>query len=195
MDPMSMLMMRNPQMLQALGIGGGGPPPNPPAMGGMPPGPTPPPNPPAISGMPPPQPVGAGLPPGGPGMNLGHVTMPGPGQGTPPGAMPNPAGGGDAVAGASNAGKPPNQAEPTGESPNQQKPQPALPHFPRNRFGAMLLPPGGQVGGGQQNPNPTQAFNWQQMLGQFLQKRGLGGQPGASGPAFTGQQPGGMPPY
>jgi hypothetical protein len=63
--------------------------------------------------------------------------------------------------------------EPTGENPQRPQPQNALPHFPRNRFGAMLLPKGGEVG--QQMAPPagsTGAFDYNKLLGAFLQPRG-----------------------
>lgn len=142
-----------------LGSGAPGAPPSPPPGGGMMPG-APPQNPPANIGF-----GNAG--PSGPGMT----------GGSPPGPLANPGGNTSPPAGgAGNAPAAPNPQEPTGESPNQHPPMNALPHFPRNRFGAMLLPQGGQVGGSQgQPPNPSSAFNWQNMLGQFLQRRNQGG--------------------
>jgi hypothetical protein len=161
------LLQQNPQLLRALGMGGGG---------GMPGGAGPPTQPGPGQGMSPPPAMG-----GPPGMSAAPM-------GSPPGPMANPSGIMAPAGGASNAPAAPNPQEPTGESPNQQPPQNALPHFPRNRFGAMLLPQGGQVGGNSgAPPNPSSAFNWQNMLGQFLQRRNQGG-----GAAF-GQGAGGAP--
>ncbi len=191
-DYMSMLQ---PQLMAALGMGR---PPNPP-VGGMPGAP---------GGVMPGAPVGGApngmagdagppVPPGGmPGAPIGGQPPnpppmgmqgdAGPPMGSPPGPMANPAGMGAPMAGASNAPKAANPQEPTGESPNQQAPQNALPHFPRNRFGAMLLPQGGQVGGSTAAPpSPSGAFDWQKILGQFLQRRNAGGGIGGFG--------GGMP--
>ncbi len=207
-DIMSILM-QNPQLMQALGLGGGaggsgadplaafrsGAPPN--MSGGMPG---------QIGGMPgvgPPASAAPPLPGAGPGLagapgGVGPHTGAGGGMtvGSAPGPMANPAGMGTPLAGASSQPAAPNNQEPTGESPNQRSPLNALPHFPRNRFGAMLLPQGGQVGGSSgAPPSPSGAFDWQKILGQFLQRRNAGmppnmagGMPGSIG-AMGGQSP------
>ena len=185
-----------PQLLQALGLGGGlGAPlqasmlaqaPPPAGVGGMPGAPGG-----VMSGAPMGQPPPTNGMTGDAGPPVPPPTQPGPtsqmmGQtgtlGSPPGGMANPAGMQEPQAGASNAPKAANPQEPTGESPNQQPPQNALPHFPRNRFGAMLLPQGGQVGGSMgAPPSPSGAFDWQKILGQFLQRRNAGGGVGGFG--------------
>lgn len=151
LDPMTQLMMSNPQMFSALGMGR---PPTPPA--GMP----------WSSGMPPPpNPLAQGQVPGGmrwqpEGAPLGPNAQPGPRSN--PGLAP-----------ADGA-----KSEPTesGQPPTQN----ALPSIPRNPFGALLMPRGGQIGGGMgAPPNPAGAFNWQNILGSFLQRRG--GAPGVMG--------------
>lgn len=185
-------LLQNPQLMAAMGMGGGARP-TPSMMPGPGGGAAPP--------MPPPQ-------PGAPGM-VPPVTPPQPpssGAGSPPGLMPSSSPQTAPLAGSATPVMPgdsrqmPHNQEPTGEDAQRPQPAGAMPHFPRNRFGAMLMPqkpqpqagamqppapqPGampGAIGGGQTAlPNPSGAFNWNSMLQNFLQR-----QPGSMNPGPT----------
>lgn len=170
-DPQMMMALMNPQLRAALGLGapGGGPPPNPPAIS-------------SLIGAP-----GGVTPPatGGPRSNPGLMPNSSPQTAPQAGTYES----GPKMAGDSQ--NTPTNREPTGENPQRPQAQNSFPPIPRNRFGALLMPQGGQVGGmSGAAPNPGQAFNWQNILNSFLQKRGLGGQPG--GQPGVGGAPGVM---
>jgi hypothetical protein len=175
----------DPQMLMALGLGGQGRP-NPLMPGALPAtgphlpfsgNPTQP-----IGSTPPqaPQPMGSNAPPAAtPGMMPSSSPQTAPMAGT----YEN----GPKMAGDSQQA--PGNQEPTGENPQRPPPSGALPHFPRNRFGAMLLPPGGQInqGGGQGLKSP---FDLGRLLSMFLQRSPQAPQ-GAGMTGMTGGMPGG----
>lgn len=152
---MGAAQMANPTLTRLMGQQGGG-------------APTPPMMPP---GAPPPTPGGAAPMPAPPSGISGTAPMAG-GPRSNPGMMPGPSGQGPAMAGDSGM-KPGGEA--TGENPQRPAPHNAMPHFPRNQFGAMLLPQGGQVGGSSQPPaQPNQAFNWNNLMSAFLQRQPQG---------------------
>lgn len=137
-----------------LGAGGGAGAPG----GGMPPAPPTP----GAPGAP--MPGGAAIPP--PASNPGMMATPAPQQSTSPSGNGNLAG--DSSNAAGNAG------EPTSQAPNAKGPPGSLPHFPRNSFGAMLLPKGGMIS--QTGQPPTPGFNFGNLLQSFLQRMpGTGG--------------------
>lgn len=72
----------------------------------------------------------------------------------------------------------PTSQEPTGENPQRPRPQNAMGNIPRNRLGALLMPRGGQFPGqgAMPAPSPGGAFNWNNLMTNFLQR-----QPSVSG--------------
>lgn len=110
------------------------------------------------------------------------------GPASSPGLMPSPAPQTPPMAGGipKMAGDMQHPAAPNNqESGERNRAGQSLPHFPRNRFGAMLMPQGQINPSGQQsmapNPGAGGAFNMQNLMQNFLQRTPSTMAPGPSG--------------